>query len=179
MSKPSNSNDQGNLNTQCESVKLEPLPNLPDRAAGLPRMVFFCIGHPEGPICAATQPSYGGCPALHTFFQGLRNRRFATDPPTQAETDEKSQPPKDLGPFDHQGEPAKSFRLQLDGGSSPVFMEYARCAKCRELYLYACDEFSLTVVTKSFQKPACAEDLCHTYCVKGKTMTKKPHDSFF
>ncbi|ETI19572.1 hypothetical protein G647_09406 [Cladophialophora carrionii CBS 160.54] len=60
--------------------ELQLLPGRGRKAAGVPHVLFFCVGHPRGPVCAANQPSYTGCPELKAIFNRLHAKRLDKSP---------------------------------------------------------------------------------------------------
>ncbi len=167
-----------------ELGELECLPENPNsdgsksthQAAGLPSVLFFCVGHGIGPMCAASQQCYYGCPELAPIFRRLRDGRF--DEVSLGEITKKNNERinlRNIDPFDHKTEKARAFRVR--GGMFQVFEECDRCAKCYKLYNYNCSD-------KEGSKPhrvgSCAEDLCHVYCTREtETMLQDTaHSSF-
>lgn len=146
---------------------------------GLPRVLFFCVGHEEGLVFASSQPRYHTCPKLKSIFQTLHDGRMDEVSLDEIKSkDQARKESKDFQPFNHRKEPARAFRVLIESGSL-VFEECDRCPKCFNIHEYLCTDNEGS--GDGFPPGSCAEDVCHTYCKRLPlvAVNMDPRHSFF
>lgn len=147
-----------------ESQAPKLMSNTRDRAAGLPRMLFFCISHKQGLVCAASQPSYITKSPLEQVFECIRFRRFRDSLLQHLLTNDRER--RDGRPFeifDHSTELGKPFILKSH--ECLVFTPWFRCSKCFVVHKYKSSSKPKNDIN-GYEAGYCAEDLCHDYCTR-------------
>lgn len=151
-----------------------------DKTAGLPRVLFFCVSHEQGLLCAASQPSYVLFSPLARIFRKIRKLRFRRSvlDEIKKKDEERKEKKESFRAFDHKNEVGEAFVLKP--GTPLVFETCLPCVKCKALYEYEWSNIHRDH-TRSYHPGSCAEDLCHDYCTREpmEGIVQDPMRSFF